>query len=183
MYAGLENPISVSVPGVPNEKTHISCSNGTIVSKGNGKYVITNPKPGIPCKISVTADMENGEKRNMGEMDFRVKYLPKPEVSVSGIDGNKTSASKLASSLGLVVKYGPDFEFDAKPRVVSFTYSYSINGAFSGDKQVTGNLYDPTFQQNIKRLAKGSRVLIENIVAVGPDERKVSLNPISLTIN
>ncbi len=182
LYAGLENPISVSVPGVSVEKTHVSCDNGTLVSLGNGKYMVTKPIPGKLCHITVTADMENGEKRNMGSMEFRVKYLPKPEATISGVDGSRTTANTLASSLGMIISYGKDFEFEAKPRIVSFTYTVTVNGIFTPPVKVNGNLFGSAAQTTFKKLQRGSHVIIDDIVAVGPDDRQVKLNSIALTI-
>jgi gliding motility-associated protein GldM len=182
MYAGLENPISVSVPGIANEKTHVSCDNGELRSLGNGKYIVTKPKAGKPCHIIVTADMPNGEKKNMGTMEFRVKNLPKPSAVISGVAGNKTKANVLGSSLGIIVSYGPDFEFQAKPRVVSFSYEVTINGVITMPVKVIGNLFDKKVQDTFKSMKKGAHVMIEDIVAEGPDERQVTLDPIMLTI-
>lgn len=181
LYAGLENPISVSVPGVPNEKAHVSCNNGVLTSLGNGKYMVTKPTPGRPCIVTVTADMQDGTQKNMGTMEFRVKALPKPYASL-GIEGNKVTAPKLASLSGIACSYGPDFEFKASPKVTSFTYSYSVNGAFSSGS-IKGNMFDETAKSRFRALKKGSHVIIEDIIAVGPDDRPVSLAPISLTIN
>ncbi len=183
MYAGLENPISVSVPGVANEKTHVSCDNGNLVQLGNGKYMVTKPKAGIPCHIIVTADMPNGEKKNMGTMEFRVKRLPKPIATISGVEGSKVTAAKLASTRGIGVSYGPDFEFKANPKIISFTYEVSVNGFFEVPKPVSGNLFDAVVQAKFHSLKKGSHVIIDNIVAIGPDEQPVNLPPMSLTIN
>ncbi len=183
MYAGLVNPISVSVPGVPNEKAHVSCDNGVLTSLGNGKYTVTQPVAGRPCHITVMADMENGDQKNMGMMEFRVKRLPKPYGSLSGVDGSKVTAAKLGSLAGIACSYGPDFEFQANPRVVSFTYEITVNGFFEAPKPVKGNLFDQGMQTKFRSLKKGTRVIFDNIVAIGPDNQPVTLPAISLIIN
>jgi gliding motility-associated protein GldM len=182
LYAGLENPISVSVPGVPNEKAHVSCNNGTLTPLGNGKYMITKPTAGRPCLITVTADMQDGTQKNMGTMEFRVKRLPKPYESI-GVEGSKVTAAKLGSVAGIACSYGPDFDFKANPRVTSFTYETTVNGAFTAPVKVSGNMFDEATKNKFRALKKGSRVIIDNIVAVGPDEQPVSLPAISLIIN
>ncbi|CAN5901880.1 gliding motility protein GldM [soil metagenome] len=183
MYAGLENEISVSIPGVPNEKAHVSCDNGILTPLGNGKYRVTKPVAGKPCNIRVVADMTDGTQKNMGEIPFRVKRLPTPFASLSGITGSKVTAPKLGSLAGIGCSYGPDFEFNANPHVTSFTYEVTVNGFFSGPVPVKGNLFDEDAKKKFRSLKKGSHVLIENIVAIGPDNVPVTLPPISLTIN
>lgn len=181
-YAGLENPVSVSVPGVANAQTHVSCSNGILTSLGNGKYMVTKPKPGIPCKISVSCDMPNGEKRNMGETEFRVKYLPTPIAKIGGVEGSKIAANKLAVTPAITISYGDDFDFKANPRIVSYTWEVSSNGFFSPQKPVSGALFNADMKKAFSGLKKGSHVIIDNIIAVGPDERQIKLPAISLTI-
>ncbi len=181
MYAGLENPISVSAPGVPNEKAHVSCDNGSLIPLGNGKYMVTKPTAG-KCHIRVVADMENGSQKGMGEIEFIVKPLPKPNASI-GIAGSKITAAKLSSIAGIACSYGPDFDFQATPRVLSFTYETTVNGMFTAPIKINGNKFDAKAQKTFKELKKGSRVIIDNINAIGPDNQPVVLPAITLTIN
>lgn len=181
MYAGLTNPVSVSVPGVPNEKVRVSCSNGQLVPLGNGKYNVIKPTAG-KCIISVVAEMDSNKTKNMGSMEFRVKRLPKPIANISGIPGSKASASQISSSPGIVVNYDEGFEFDAKASIVSFTYEIGVNGIVSMPKSITGNLFNETYKAATKNLKKGSIVIIDNIIAVGPDGEKVKLPSRSITV-
>jgi gliding motility-associated protein GldM len=170
MYAGLQNPISVSVPGVSIEKTHVSCSNGTLVSLGNGKYVVSKPAFG-KCVVSVTADLENGEKRNMGSMEFNVKHLPKPQTTVSGCpaEGGRVKANIIGNSLGISSIYpNTDFE-DAKCKVTSYHMEIYQNGIACCDKTFSGNLFDPSVQKQLRACKPGARIFITQIKTAGPD--------------
>jgi len=109
--------------------------------------------------------------------------LPKPDVIISGVAGNRVTAPKLSSSPGLIVSYGSDFGFNAKPRVLSFTYETTINGMFTTPVKIDGYLFDKKAQDTFKGLKKGSRVIIDNIIAEGPDGKRMTLSPISLIIN
>ncbi|CAN5232376.1 gliding motility protein GldM [soil metagenome] len=170
MYAGLNNPISVSVPGVASEKMRVSCSNGVLVNKGNGQFIVQNPKAG-ECKITVTATMENGTDKNMGTNSFKVKNLPKPETSVSGCPagGGRVKAAVLASALGITSVYPyTDFE-DAKCRVASYHMEIYKDGIAIEDKDHQGNLFDDAMRTKLKALKPGSRVFITMIKTNGPD--------------
>jgi gliding motility-associated protein GldM len=180
MYAGLDNPIKVSVPGVPNEKVHVSCSSGTLVPQGDGTYIVKNPAPGN-LTVNVSAETDSGSVRPMGTMDFRVKRLPKPYASVSGVTGNKAGANVMSTSPGLLCVYR-DFDYEAKPRVTSFQYEIWNGGIGSLSPVQNGNLFTTTVQNQFKSLKKGNRVIFTNIKAVGPDGVAVTLDEVTVII-
>ncbi len=173
MYAGLENPISVSVPGVPVEKTKVTCDNGTLVSLGNGKYMVKDLKAGT-CNVSVTATTEDGEQRNMGAMAFRVKNLPTPIVYPSGVTTTRTSAMSLYNCLGLVCKYGDDFQFAARANVTSYSLDVIANTGYIYSKEgLTGNQIPNAAKDALRGARRGTKVIFYNITAVGADGKAV----------
>lgn len=180
MYAGLDNPIAVSVPGVPNEKVRVSCSSGTLIPQGNGTYVVQNPAAGM-LKVNVSAETDSGVVRPMGSMDFRVKRLPKPYASASGVTGNKTGANVLSASPGLLCVYR-DFDYDAKPKVTSYQYEIWNGGIGSLSAVQNGNLFSSSVQAQFRGLKKGSRVIFTNIKAVGPDGVTQTLDEVTYII-
>jgi gliding motility-associated protein GldM len=175
MYAGLVNPITVSVPGVPNEKVRVTCDNGTLTPLGGGKYNVTAPVAGRLCKINISAETDSGSVRPMGVMEFRVKQLPAPLVYPSGATPNRTSASSLATSLGLVCTYGPDFNFDAKANVVSYSLDVvGPGGQFLFSKEgITGNQIPQGGKDALKNARRGTKVYFYAINAVGADGNRV----------
>lgn len=182
MYAGLTNPISVSVPGVPNEKLKVTCNNGNLRPLGNGKFEVIRPAIG-KCSINVVAEMDSGKTKSMGAMEFVVKPLPKPYARVSGVNNNRPSSAQLANSPGILVSYDPSFVFQATANIVSFTYYISVPGGIGSDSPpIQGARFDGAFANKVKSLRRGSKVYIENIVAVGADGVRVQLDPIALTI-
>jgi gliding motility-associated protein GldM len=176
LYAGLENPVTVSVPGVPNEKVRVSCDNGTLTPLGGGKYNVTKPVAGRPCHINISAETDSGNVRSMGVMEFRVKQLPAPQVYPSGATSPRTSAASLANCLGLVCTYGTDFNFNAKASVVSFSMDIIAPGGSSflySKEGLSGNQI-PADAKNILRTAKrGTKVMFYSINSVGADNNRV----------
>lgn len=176
MYAGLENPITVSVPGVPNEKVRVSCDNGTLTPLGGGKYNVTKPVAGRPCHINISAETDSGSVRPMGVMEFRVKQLPAPMVYPSGATSPRTTASSLATSIGMVCTYGPDFNFNAKASVVSFSMDIIAPGgtAFLYSKEgIQGNQIPADAKSILKNARKGTKVMFYSINSVGADNNRV----------
>lgn len=176
VYAGLVNPITVSVPGVPNEKVRVSCDNGTLTPLGGGKYNVTAPKTGRPCKINISAETDSGSVRPMGVMEFRVKQLPAPLVYPSGATPQRTSAASLANSLGLVCTYGPDFNFQATASVVSFSMDIMAPGGTSflySKEGLTGNQIPQAAKDILRNARRGTKVYFYAINSVGADGNRV----------
>jgi len=183
-YAGLENPVSVSVPGIPNERLSVSIRNGSIRPLGNGKFNVS-VMDGTESDISVIANMENGEKRNMGTVKFRVKRVPKPTAKFGGLiaDGN-LSKGEIESTLGLVAYY-ENFAFNAVCKVVSFNVSLvSGGGPIQDFPPVNSNVFSSIqgFKERISRLRRGDRIMFSEIKVLGPDKRVVSASGLTIKV-
>ncbi|HEU4717127.1 MAG TPA: gliding motility protein GldM [Bacteroidia bacterium] len=181
-YAGLDNPVTVSVPGVPNEKVHAHIDNGTLTPLGNGKYMAKGLTAG-KAHISVSATLDNGEERNMGSTEFRVKQLPAPYVTVSGATPARTSASSICNSLGLVCAYDPNFNFNARANIVSYSIDVYIGGRFLYSKEgVRGYQLPKEAKDAVCGAKKGTKVSIYNITAVGADNHQIKAPDVLYTI-
>ena len=55
LYAGYNNPISVSVPGIPENAVSMSMSGGRLISKGKGRYVAVPSAVGHDVTFRITA--------------------------------------------------------------------------------------------------------------------------------
>ncbi|MBI3512413.1 MAG: gliding motility protein GldM [Bacteroidetes bacterium] len=173
MYAGLDNPITVSVPGFANEKTHVTVNNGTLVPLGNGKFTVKNLKAG-KCVVAVSVDDQDGKPRSMGTMEFRVKNLPTPIVYPSGVTTQRISATKMGNTLGLVCKYGDDFNFAAQANVVSFDLNISDKSGDKYDKEgIAGKVLPEVAKSAIRNSKRGTRVSFTNVFAIGADGVKL----------
>lgn len=181
VYIGLDNPISVSVPGIPNERLKVSVSNGSLRPNGNGKYMLRAQHEG-KTDVSVTATMENGEQRNMGTMSFRAKPIPKPVAKVGETAGDVTmTAGKLSSAAGLIANYD-NFQFNVTCKVVSFDASYPVNGTYM-TRSFRTNTFDQDLKTTFGRLKKNNKVYFENVYVLGPDQKIVKISGISVRIN
>lgn len=116
VYRGLDNPISVSLPGVGDNNLNVSAAGGTL-SGSRGKYSI-KPGSGNIATINVSAKLSSGKTVN-SKATFRIKDIPAAMGSVRDQYGIvRMPKSGLANSpiaAGL-----PDFEFDLTIRVQSF---------------------------------------------------------------
>ncbi len=181
VYLGLNNPISVSVPGIPNERLTVTATNAILINNGNGKFML-NVNNGPKVDVTVFATMENGEKRNMGVMSFRVKRVPKPVARIANItnEGN-LSKGEFESQRGIFALY-ENFEFNVTCKVISFDMCYPSKGLYH-IVPVKGNQISDELHSIYKKLTRNNKVSFENIKAVGPDGVTVNLSPLTIKVN
>lgn len=182
-YIGPENPVAISVPGVPADKisAYLTPANmGTITKASGGNYIVKVTQPGT-CNIAVTADF-NGNKRSMGQELFRIKRVPDPVASVLDMEGGPVDRARLQAALTVDAKM-KDFDFDLKFTVQSFQMAAKL-GAYFVEESAPTNRITTNMKQNIlSKVTKGSKVYFENIKAVGPDGKPRSLGVLLFTIN
>lgn len=181
LYVGVDNPISVSVPGVAPENVRPTLSGGNLApdsKAGKGNYIAT-VKGGKTATVNVSAEL-GGSMRAMGKFDFRVKRVPDPEAYCAGQTDGLISKNKLAAA-GAVIPKMKNFDFDLTFRVTSFEVTMNIGGDLL-TTSAKGNRFTDGMKGKIKSLKSGSRVYIENIKAVGPDGIPRKLKPINFKI-
>lgn len=178
-YAGIENPVSISVPGVPADKVMATITNGRISARGRG-YVVYPGKPGIKSVISVRAKLENGKVVNIGSTEFRVKRVPNPIATVAGKNEGLIDKNVLLNEQGVFAEI-PDFDFKMNFKVTSFVVLSTREG-YTDDKKASGNRFTNDQISLMKRLNSGSRLIIEDIIAKGDDGSTRKLPAISFKI-
>ncbi len=174
-YIGVENPVTISVPGVPNDQVRASISNGSLSPTGNGHYVV-KVTGGSEANITVTAQTSSGSK-GMGQTKFRVKPLPTPIPKLAGkISGNFTKAEILAQPNILAVM--ENFDFDIRYNVISYTFTYRTPAGDLLDIPGNGMVLNAQMQDKIRASKRGDRFMINDIKASGPGGTKAlgSLN-------
>jgi gliding motility-associated protein GldM len=180
-YMGVDNPVDISVPGVPADKLHPAIDNGIIKQVGKGSYIVNPSRAGQNANVSVVAEIDKTTKKNMGTKTFRVRIVPDPVAKVNGIKGaGGIERSVLLAQTGVIAEM-ENFEFDLQFRVTEFTVS-TIVGGFTTDKTVKSNRFSGDQMSLIKQTIKGQKVYIENIRAIGPDGTTRQLGSIALMI-
>ena len=179
LYAGLPNPVSISVPGISSRDIHVTMQNGRIEQTANG-FLAYPEKIGEKAIISVSATIDKAVKQ-MGSMEFRVKRVPNPIATVAGKNEGLISRNQLIAEQGVFAEI-PDFDFEMKFQVLSFVVSTS-RGGFIVDKATNGARFSQEQRDLMNGLARGSRLYIDNIVAKGEDGITRNLSAISFKIN
>lgn len=178
LYAGLANPLSISVPGISQTNVKVSVTNGRIEQNAKG-YVIYPDKVGVESVVTVNAQID-GVLKTIGTTPFRVKRVPNPIASVAGKNEGVISKSQLLAEQGVYAEI-PDFDFEMKFTVTSFVVS-SSKGGYVQEKIANGNRFTQEQLDLMKGLNPGSRLYIDNIVVKGDDGTTRTLSAISFKI-
>lgn len=164
-YVGVDNPVSISVPGFAAENVTASISGGGTIKpsgKAKGEYVVRIKKRGKGKSfITVNAVDENGNKFPFGKQEFRVKTVPDPIAKVAGKSSGSIAKTKLTMA-GNVLAVMDNFDFEMKAIVTGFVVSANIGGYTKDAKSAS---YKLTAKQKdiIKKAKRGSRVTFEQI--------------------
>lgn len=179
LYIGVDNPISISVSGIPSDRIFATSSNGIIRRSGNAWVAI--PRQAGTASINVDADVYgDGKRKSMGKMEFRVKNIPDPIGKVAGRKGGAIDKATLAAQM-IVNADLENFEFDAKFTVTEFTVSALVRGF--NQEEISKSFKITSAQRDIiSNLKKGEKVFFDNIKAVGPDGKQRELPTISFKI-
>ncbi len=181
-YIGVDNPVEISVPGVPEENLAASISYGTLKRNPSGNdWIVNVPQGQRETVISVSAKIE-GQTRNMGNKTFRVKKLPDPVALIANKNEGPINRNILVAAGAIIPKMPEDFEFDLNYRIISFTMTLQRGLEVWSDKSNNNRLTEDMIKQ-IKSANRGQKVWFEKIVARGPDNIDRPLSPIILTIN
>ena len=189
MYAGIDNPIDISVPGVTPDRIRVKVNNGTVRQgkvknpKGQnfgGNWIVKPNAAGQNVQVIVTADM-TGRPQTFAPYEFRVKSIP-PPIAVFANRSTGSIARNIAAAQTGVYAIQPDFDFDLRFNVTGFTVLYSDSRGDFEESSTSSNL--TTRQKDlINRLTRGKNLIIKDIRAVGPDGRTVELAPVILKID
>jgi len=178
-YVGVDNPVEISVPGIPGDDIIPSMSGGTIRKAGSNGYIVRCSKPGI-AKITVSAKID-GNTKSMGTKEFRIKPVPDPVATVWDMEGGNIAASKLRAAKSVEAKM-KNFDFDLKFEVTSYIASTKV-GQYVIDEQVSGSRINTNVKSKIfAKLNKGQKVYFEEIKAVGPDKKPRKLGIIMFKV-
>lgn len=164
LYRGVDNPVEVSAPGVAAASLSVTATNSS-VSGGRGKYMLS-PGSGNFTTVRVSARQDDGSSKFMGEMKFRVKRLPDPEVVMAG----KSSGDRISKNALRRSRLFPKLDalFEVNYRVVQFTMDVTV-GPNTQSFNTTGDRLSAQMKNIVNSLNRGSTVAFKNIRVRGPD--------------
>ncbi len=186
LYAGYENPVSVSASGIPSNKISVTMSGGTLTPRGAGKYIARPATVGQDVTFTVTG-VVNGRQQTMGSFTFKVRKLPDPTAYIT-IGNDRSRGGRIAKAailnapgIGAAIDDGL---LDIPFRVLGFEAVFFDNMG-NARPENSGSADFTEAQRNlIRSLRRGQRFYISRIRAVGPDGIQRTLpNPVEVIVN
>jgi gliding motility-associated protein GldM len=163
LYRGVDNPVELSVPGMPADKVQASIDAGSIVRSGNGW--VASRLSGSKAQVFAVVTNADGSTRRIGPVMFRVKDLPPPGAFVNGKGARDQQMRKveLQAALGVVARL-EDSDFDAPWKVLRYRVVL-VRGSQVVEKQVDGNAFTEEVRTLLASARVGERVYLEGIKA------------------
>ena len=157
VYRGVDNPMTVSIPGIPDNKVNASAAG---LSKVSGSKYVMRPGAGRTVVISANGTLPDGVSVG-SKSEFRIKDIPSPVGTIRGEDGNggpvRMERQGLEiSSIGAALQ---DFDFELKLNVTGF--SFKVSG--QPTVKVSGNKLNGAAVSALKRAGRGETVQIFDI--------------------
>ncbi len=167
-YRGVDNPVNISASGVPATQLRYEIiGDGRIQESGKGLVVnnLTQSSVGN-VKIRVYSEFD-GDRKQLGEQEFRVKDLPPPNILVRDIAAGVVSRDKLLANPYLLCELPEYVNFEFKYQVTRFTLSITKDGD-SYDKQAASPYLTEEMKTYIKSARKNTMLVFSNIEVQGP---------------
>ena len=190
LYAGINNPLSISVPGVAQNAVSATMTNGSLTRSGD-HWNAHPTRVGAECVITVTATLE-GRSQTVSTSTFRVRKLPDPTAYIAykdskGNENHYKGSKPFAKSL-LLAANGLDAAIDddllnVHYSVVDFeTIVFDSMGNAMPEKSA-GSRFSERQKTSFRRLSRGKRFYITRIRAKGPDGIVRDLSPMEVIVN
>jgi len=170
VYRGVANPMSISIPGIPDNK--VSASAPGLNSVSGSKYVL-NPQTGRTVTITASGKLPDGQVVS-SKSEFRIKDIPRPNGSIRG-ETNTAKMPKSNLEISTVGAILEDFDFDLNLAVGGF--KFKVPG--QPTVVVNGNKLNAAAISALKRAGRGDAVQIFDIEAYITNNKTYKLKKVS----
>lgn len=159
VYRGVDNPMTISIPGIPDNKVSAS---GAGLSKSSGSKYMMRPGQGREVTINARGTLPDGAAVNTNSV-FRIKDIPRPTGAIRGEtgDGGCVRMERQGLEISSVSAKLEDFDFDLTLNVTGF--SFKVSG--QPTVVVSGNKLNGNAKSALGRAKRGETVQIFDINA------------------
>lgn len=190
LYAGIDNPMSISVPGVSPGSVTATMTNGTLTRNGD-KWIARPAKVGQEATITVTAEID-GRRQEVASTKFRVRKLPDPSPFIPFKDskgnadrykgGRPLAKTLLLQSPGIEAAIDDEL-LNISFKVLSFETVFFDSMGNAIPEVSDGANFSQRQKDSFRRLQRGKRFYISRVKAVGPDGITRELAPLEVIVN
>ena len=170
VYRGVANPMTISIPGIPDNKVNARAAG---LTRRSGSNYVMNPGTGRTVTITASGTLPDGQAISTNS-EFRIKDIPRPGGTVRGEAGSvKMPRRNLEiSTVGAMLE---DFDFDLNLAVGGFKFKVPGQPTIV----VKGNKLNSQAKSALKRAKRGDAVQIFDINAYITNNRSYKLKKVS----
>ena len=170
VYRGVANPMTISIPGIPDNKVTASAAG---LTRRSGSNYIMNPGTGRSVTITASGTLPDG-KGISTKSEFRIKDIPRPSGTVRGEAGSiKMPRNNL--EISTVSAMLEDFDFDLNLAVSEF--KFKVPG--QPTVVVSGNKLNAQAKAALRRAGRGDAIQIFDIQAYITNNKSYKLKKVS----
>ncbi len=163
-YIGVDNPVSISAPGVPSGRLRPRISSGARLRElADGTFIVNVEDRNLRNVTVTVAAMIGNQVTELRDMEFRVREVPDPVAYVAGQRGGRIARQALAAATRVVARV-ERFDFDMAFEVGSF----EMLSVRAGDDvrrytQSNGSDFTPEMIQEINNARRNQQFIISDI--------------------
>ncbi len=181
-YKGVENPLSISVPGVAASQLRPSINVGNLREEGNGKYIVTIPGD-VNQKATVRVNaIIDGQESFFEAYDFRVKRIPDPTPTIGGAYSSGDVERDFLKVSSIIAKTPESFDFDYTFLVEGFVMWYQGADGYWVDLESNSHKFTPEMLRLFDRLPINSRITFEDIKVKAPEGERTLKTTIAIKL-
>ena len=185
VYIGLDNPISVSVPGFsPNDVSAASSTGGILKpDKQKGTYLLKVDGSNREITISASVKDKDGKVKKMGDQKYRVRQVPKPTPMLGAIKESRDVSVAELKTASFVYANLENFAFEGISFTpTKYTIVYQPRRGDAVVKYANGNVVSGEIKALFNAAKPGDRIILGNISATGPAGGVMVPTSLALTV-
>jgi gliding motility-associated protein GldM len=185
VYIGLDNPISVSVPGYSANDISVTCTAGgkLVPDKQKGNFLLK--VDGTNREVTLTASVKghDGKVKKMGDQKYRVRQVPKPTPMLGAIKESRDVSVAELKTASFVYANLENFAFEGMSYTVTkYTIVFQPKRGDAVVKYANGYNVSPDIKSLFNGAKSGDRIILGNISATGPAGGTMVPTSLALTV-
>ncbi len=166
LYAGLENPLAIAVPGVDANSILVKAENGHIEKVGDVNYSIV-PDPGFrQATIEVFSVNNENDTVSHGKALFRVLQIPMPDLFLCNQKIHQSDTISIRKgelrAMPILEYRHENFDYEVLTNIVSFAISFKKENELI-KRAVKGYKIPVDIINELISISEPTKVVLENI--------------------
>lgn len=183
VYAGVDNPVVISIPGIPPENIRPSIEgDGSIRNTLQpGAFVITVNRPGtVKLNVSVAGPGPDSAEV-IQSFIYRAKDIPDPVTFINNISNDGVILKENLPNISGVFTRMVNFDFDGAFHPVSFSMSVIENGEWK-EYEAIGPALTPEMKTALSKSEEEDKIIFHNVMTKGPAGDVRHVNSVTITV-